>query len=100
MEINKRIKENDIPKVIDILKNNNYKKAKIEFSGFIKQKNIIKNPIIKFNNRKREIVVKTAEKIENEIKISLSFVEEIYFKQKNKLKFLTENDLEILIVFF
>ena len=42
------------------------------------------------------------------IKANMSFsdfelkklVEEIYFEQKNKLKLLTENELEILIVFF
>lgn len=99
MRINERIKENDIQKVIDILEKENYKNARIELNGFINQKNIIKNSIIKFNNRKREIIIKNIE-TESEFKIRLSFVEEIYFEQKNKLKLLTENDLEILIIFF
>lgn len=99
MRINERIKENDIQKVIGILEKENYKNARIELNGFINQKNIIKNPIIKFNNRKREIIIKNIE-TESEFKIRLSFVEEIYFEQKNKLKLLTENDLEILIIFF
>ena len=89
-----RIKEDDIEKVLKLF--NKKEKTMIKFLGFVNQKIIINYPEIIFKNEEREIIIKNSE---NYIKINLGYVEEIYFEQKNKLKFLTENELEILIIF-
>ena len=89
-----RIKEDDIEKVLKLF--NKKEKTMIKFLGFVNQKIIINYPEIIFKNEEREIIIKNSE---NYIKINLGYVEEIYFEQKNKLKFLTEKELEILIIF-
>jgi len=90
----KRIREDDIEELLKLF--NKKEKIVIEFLGFVNQKIIINNPEIIFQNEEREIIIKNSE---NHIKIKLGYVEEIFFEQKNKLKFLTENELEILITF-
>lgn len=90
----KRIREDDIEEILKLF--NKEKKITIEFLGFVNQKIIINYPEIIFQNEEREIIIKNSE---NYIKINLGYVEEIYFEQKNKLKFLTEKELEILIIF-
>lgn len=94
--MSKRIKEDDIEDIIKSFNNKKYEKIKMQFLGFIKQETTLTNPHVLFDNRRREIIIKNSE---NTIKINLGYVEEIYFEQKNKLKFLTDKELEILIIF-
>lgn len=89
----KRIKENDIK---EILKEFSGKKLEIKVNGAIKQKNIMEKSEIAFLNNGKSIKIFSER---SEFTINLSYVEEILLVQKNKLKFLIENQLEILIIF-
>ena len=89
----KRIKEQDLKR---ILKTFQYKKIKIKISGSIKQEVVLENAEIVFLNNDIELNIKD---VKDSIILNLSYIEEIVFIEKNKLKFLTNTDLEILIIF-
>ena len=87
-----RIKEEDIRKV---LKDFEYKNLFIEITGIFKQRCYIENSKIGFlNDIKFEI-----KNNKNLFIFDLSYIEEIFLLQKNKLKLLTNNNVEILILF-
>ena len=88
----KRIKEE---KVKDILKIFNNRNLKIEINGILNQEYFMKKAKIVFLDNDMEIRVNDNK---NCITLKLSYIEEIYLLEKNKLKFLTNNDLEILIL--
>ena len=89
----KRIKEEEIKR---ILKKHNKKKLKIQINGVFQQETVMEKIEILFLNKDTEIHIKDEK---NYFVLSLAYIEGIYFLQKNKLKFLTENDIEILIIF-
>lgn len=87
-----KIKEDMIK---DFLKVFNNKNIELIMQGSVKEKLYLKNSnIIFLNDSEFEI-----NDSKNKIILNLSYIEEIYFEEKNKLKFLIENNLEILIIF-
>ena len=88
-----RIKEDDINKVLLLFDNKN---LNISIKGIFEQESFMEKAKIKFLENNIEFDIKNDI---NCIRINLSYIEEIYLIQKNKLKFLTNNNLEILISF-
>lgn len=89
----KRIKEDEIREVLTFF---NHKNLIIIINGIFYQECMIENAEVLFFNNDIEFQIKDGK---NNIIFDLSYIEEIYFFEKNKLKFLTNMDLEILIVF-
>lgn len=89
----KRVRENEVK---EILKSFNQQNLKIQIEGIFKQECFIENAEILFSDNDIEFKIKGNK---NNMIFNLSYIEEIYFFEKNKLKFLTNMDLEILISF-
>ena len=88
-----RIKENEIKEILEKFHDRD---CKIETKGIFKEKIFFKNIKILFSENEIEFEIKDNN---NYIKFDLSYIEEIELLEKNKLKFLTSGDLEILIIF-
>lgn len=89
----KRIKENNLKDVLECFKKEN---LNIKINGAFEQNIILKNVDISFEEDNRKIKFFTEK---NYFIIDLGYVNEILIWEKNKLKFLIENQLEILILF-
>lgn len=89
----KRIKENDLKDVLECFKKEN---LNIKINGAFEQNIILKNVDISFEEDNTKIKFFTEK---NCFIIDLGYVNEILIWEKNKLKFLIENQLEILILF-
>ncbi len=89
----KRIREDELK---EVLKEINHRNLKIQMQGILKQENFMKDVDVRFLNNDIEFEIKDKK---TQIIFNLSFIEEIYFLEKNKLKFLINHDLEILITF-
>ncbi len=89
----KRIKEDEIKNVFKKYAKSN---IKIKSDGIFKQECIMENIEVLFLNKDTEIHIKNEK---NCFILNLGYIEEIYFLQKNKLKFLTDANIEILIIF-
>ena len=87
----KKIKEEDLENKINFLKG---KTLKLKLNGDIKIEYCIEKAEIIFLNDIMELNIKDEK---NNITINLSYIEEIFLVQKNKLKFLTDKKVEILI---
>lgn len=86
-----RIKENEIK---EILKTLNHKNLIVKTKGIIIQEFLFKNSEIIFLDNGIEFNIKSDK---NYIIFNLSYIQEINLLEKNKLKFLTDQELEILI---